>query len=528
MANEYDVIVIGAGHNGLTAAASLARGGRSVLVLERREDFGGTASTIEFAPDFRSSACFATAELFHPEIARELDLVGNGLELRQAPGGTLVPLPDGGGLRLGEDAGVPDALAPLSAADSAAFAAFNGLLRRVAAALGPVMSRPLPAIDPARAADAFELLTLGLRLRRLGKRDMPEALRLMPMAAEDVLAERFETPALQVAMAIPGLVSSWLGPKSPGSALGMLQQRPAWAGGTFPAPVFVTGGLGQLAAALAAVVKAAGGKIRTGAEVARIESADCRVTGVVLDNGEEIRARRVVSAVDARSTMLGMLAPGQLETDFADQVRDIRMRGSVAAVLFATDRLPAWRGVDGNGAGRVLIGDDLEYLERTFDNVKWGTIPTSPWLDVTLPTTVDRSLAPEGKHVIHVWAQSVPYELAEGTWDGRRDELGNRVVETIERYAPGFSETILHRRVLTPLDIERDWGLTGGHLFHGEPALDQSLYLRPVPGWYRHATPVRGLYLCGPGCHPGGGVTGLPGRNAATRVLKEWGDIGSA
>lgn len=509
MSKTYDAVVVGAGLNGLVTAAYLARAGKTVLVAERRDAVGGAVATEEFAPGFRAPAAFASLELFHPAIVRELGLdEGHGLELLHGRGGTFVP---------GHD------VARRSPADAAALSDFDAFLRRIAEVLEPVVTRPLPDVKPSGVGDVLELLTLGWRLRRLGKRDLPEALRYLPMPVKDVLDERFADEALKAALAGPALAGSWLAPRSAGSALTLLLHRPSWTSGLLPAPVFARGGPSGLSEAVAAAARAAGAEIRTGAEVESILiDGDGRAAGVVVA-GAEIAARRVVSAVDPKRTLLGLVTPGWLDPEPAAAARHIRARGTVAIVQLALGGLPAFDGAgDGDLRGRIQIGATLDELERAFDGVKYGELPEKPFLTVTLPSLADPGLAPDGKHVMHVWAQYVPYDLAEGSWDERRDELGDRVLARLEEHAPGISALVEHRRARTPLDLERDFGCTGGCLYHAEPALDQMLFMRPMPGWYQYRTPIEGLYLCGPGTHPGVGVTGLSGKNAAAQILEDW------
>jgi len=520
VSTQYDVVIVGAGLNGLVTAAYLARAGKKVLVAERRDTVGGAVSTEEFALGFRAPAAFAAAELFHPAIIRELKLDAHGLALLPAGGGTFLP---------GHD------VERLSPADAAALAAFDAFLRRLAEVLDPVLTRPLPDVKPSGPGDVLELLTLGWRLRGLGKRDLPEALRYLPMPVKDVLDERFESEALKAAIAGPALTGSWLAPRSAGSALMLLLHRPSWTAGLLSPPVFARGGPGALADAVAAAARGAGAEIRTGSKVERILiDDDGRAAGVALTGGTEIAARLVVSNADPRRTLLELVDPAWLDPEHAAAARNIRTRGTVAIVQLALGGLPAFTDArDGSLSGRIQLGASLDELERAFDGVKYGKLPEKPFLTVTIPSLTDPSLAPEGKHVLHVWAQYAPYRLApsggiggestaEGTWDERRDELGDLVVRRIEEHAPGFSGLVEHRRVRTPIDLERDFGCTGGCLYHAEPALDQMLFMRPMAGWYQYRTPVDGLYLCGPGTHPGVGMTGLPGKSAAAQILEDW------
>ncbi len=518
-----DVAVIGAGLNGLVAASYLCRAGRSVVVLESRGQVGGTVSSEELAPGFRTSSTHPSAENLHPSIVADLRLADHGLELLKSRGGTYVPAAGGASLVLGGD---PAAALGQGSQDAAAWRRFDAFLGRLAAALEPLFTQPLPEVVPTGVGDVMELLTLGFRLRRLGREEMPEAMRFLPMPLRDVLDDTFSDETLKAAIAGPALRSTWLSPRSAGSALQLLAARPAWGDGLLSPPVFVKGGLGALASAAAAAAEAAGAEVRTGCRVERIVlDDDGRAVGVALRGGEEIAAQLVVSNADPKRTLLELSDPAWLDPHDAFMVRNIRSRGTVAVVQLALGELPRFTGApagDTHLAGRIQIGATLDELELAFDPVKYGELPERPALEITIPSLTDPSLAPQGRHVMHVWAQYIPHELRRGSWDERRDELGDRVVERIAELAPGFAESIEHRQVLSPQDIENRYGLTGGALYHVEPALDQALFMRPMPGWYQHRTPIDGLYLCGPGTPAGGGVTGLPGKNAAAQILADW------
>lgn len=516
--SDYDVIVIGAGHNSLVAAAYLARAGKRVLVLEKEDRAGGSTTTDTIAPRFRCPAAYGSVDLLHPSVVSELGLERHGLRRIPGRGPTLMLRPGGTPLAI-PATNAADAIEKHSPADAAGFRDLERLIERTTAALEPIMSGPLPDIQPRGLGGLLDLLSLGWRLRRLGKKDMPEAMRLLPMALRDVAIECFSDELVQAAVIFPGLTGSWLGPFSPGGALSLLMHRPAWRAGLFDAPVFVAGGPGALADSLAAAATAAGAEIRTGAAVARIRASDDRATGVALENGGQIDAAQVVSGIDPRATLIGLLEPGWLDPEVVSATQHIRMRGTVSIVRFALDALPDFGQGSTSLGGRLRLGPSIEYLEKAFDNAKYGRLPAHPMLELTIPSLADPSLAPDGKHVMHVWVQYTPHTLRDGDWDSRRGELIETVVRAVESCAPGFSGSVLHSDAITPLDMERRWGLTGGHLYHGELALDQALYMRPIPGVYDYAMPLDGLFLCGPGCHAGGGVSGLPGKNAASRVL---------
>lgn len=531
MKNTYDVVIIGGGLNSLVAAAYLARGGKSVCLAEQDDQVGGAIACEEFAAGFRGSVAFGSAELLHPEIVRELKLAEHGLELLPARGGLFVPASSGESLHISGSSSdaVLKEISRHSASDAQAFPGFESFLKRINQALEPAFTKPLPDLMPAGPGDVLGLLNMGWRLRGLGKKDMPEAMRLIPMPVRDVLDERFESEILKAALAAPGLTASWLAPRSAGSALGLLMHRPHWTPGLLAPPVFVKGGMGRLADAVASAARTAGAEVRAGAEVQRIligEDGDaCGVEISSGDSSEEISARLVVSGVDPRRTLLELSDPGWLDPELATAARHIRARGTVAVIQLALSDLPSFTGApdgDSHLAGRIQIGATLNELEQAFDGVKYGELPARPWLDVTIPTLTDPSLAPGNKHVMQIRAQFVPYDLAEGSWDERREELGNLVVSRLEEYAPGLAGKIEHRQVVTPLDLERRLGLSGGCLYHVELALDQMLFMRPMPGWYQHRTPINKLYLCGPGTHPGVATTGLSGKCSATQILQDW------
>ncbi len=514
-AKSYDVVIVGAGHNGLVCAAYLARAGRSVLVLERHETVGGCAVTEEFAPGFHCSATFPSVETFDPTIARELDLESHGLRLLPA-GGILVPQDGEQALFLTPPNG--QSASGLPSADEQALAELDGFLRRLGDALLPILRKPLPDLEPSGLGGILDLLGTGWLLRRMGARDLTEAMRFLPMPIADVVDERFESAALKAAIGAGGITGSWLGPRSPGSALNLVLHRLGHCRGALGFPRPAKGGTGALTEALRKAAEAAGATLRTEAEVKRVLLKKRTVTGVALASGEEITASAVISNADPRTTLFGLVGPIHFEPSFVLATRNIRSRGTVAIVRFALDALPSFaRAPDDPAhlAGRIQIGASLDELEQAFDDTKYDRLPRRPYLDLSIPTIADPILAPEGQHVLSAWVQFPPYDLREKSWDEARDDLGAIVEQRIEGHAPGFSDRILARDVLTPLDLEQRFGISGGCLYHAEPALDQFLYMRPMPGWSQHRMPIEGLYLCGAGTHGGGPLSGLAGRNAA-------------
>lgn len=530
MKKNYDVILIGGGHNGLTAAAYLAKAGQRVLVLERRAVVGGAAVTEEIYPGFKFDTCAHAGGLW-PEIVRDLDLGRHGLEMLNRTGGqlpapTFTPLPDGNHLLLWEDGGkTVEAIRRFSKADADKWVSFSTQMGRLARFLKAVQSVTLPAITTTSPAELLTLLGLGGRLRRLGGRDMAEALRLLPMPVAELLNDWFETDALKGTLGAGGVTGIFQGPRASGTAYVLLHQL-AGANGVFRAAATALGGVGGIAGALAAAAQAHGAEIRTGAEVAQVIVKDGRATGVALRSGEEFGARRIASNADPARTFLGLVAPLELEPEFVRAVRNIKFRGACAKVNLALGMLPKFTALPADGAaahlrGAISISPSLDYLEHAYDDAKYGNYSQKPYLEIVIPSLADPSLAPAGKHVMSILVQYAPYRLKEGTWNDKREALGDAVVETLAAYAPDIKSAILHRQVLTPMDLEATYGLTEGNMYHGELTLDQLFFMRPVPGWAKYRTPIEGLYLCGAGAHPGGGVTGAPGRNAAREILKD-------
>lgn len=526
-ATRYDAIVCGAGPNGLACAALLAASGRRVLVLERRELLGGTAVTETFHPGFKASSLWRTAGPLRPSLVKRLDLPRHGLSTVEPATRALVSLRDGRALRLEADATrAAQALRAFSPRDAERYPAFDALSRRLAGVLGDLLDRTPPELEAPALRDLLPLLRTALRLRRLGREDVQSLLRFGPMAVADFAAEWFECEPLRAFLCGRGIFAAQAGPWSAGTTANLLLRQAAEGGVGAGSAVFVKGGMGALSHALAAAARAAGAELRCNAEVARVLTRDERACGVVLASGDELEARVVVSALDPKRTFLELLDPVLLDPDDLWRLRNVQQQGVVALVHLALDALPSFRGVAPDEAvaalaGHVHLGDDVDTLERAFDASKYGQPSARPWLDVTLPTLADPELAPPGRHVMSVHVQYAPYRLRSGDWDTRRDELGDVVLRTLEEHAPGIGRLVLARRVLTPLDLERTYGLTGGHLMHAETALHQLFTMRPLLGFARYRTPVAGLYLCGAGTHPGGGVTGASGQNAAREILRD-------
>jgi phytoene dehydrogenase-like protein len=384
-------------------------------------------------------------------------------------------------------------------------------------------SLPLPDRATPGEFNPIELVKAAWKFHRLGKKEMYEFLRILPMSMADLLGEWFENEALKAAIAAASMLGSFVGPRQQGTAYNFLYHQHGTGTGAFRAAGFVRGGMSRIPHALSLAAQQRGAEIRTDAEVTTVTTKNGRATGVVLANGTEFAADVVISSVDVKKTFLKLVEPTYLDPQFLLQVKNIRARGTVAKVNLALDALPNFKSSTAKAAelgGIIHVGPTMEYLERAADDAKYGRVSEQPFLEITIPSISDPSLAPAGKHVMSVWMQSAPYHLKNGGWSKQRDALGDTVVSLIEEYAPGFKNSILHRQVLSPLDLERTYGLTEGHLYHAELALDQIFFMRPVPGWSRYHTPIDNLYLCGSGTHPGGGVTGLPGYYAAKEILK--------
>jgi phytoene dehydrogenase-like protein len=520
---RYDAIIIGAGHNGLVTAAYLAKAGKKVLVLERRAHAGGIASTEAIYPGFKISTCAHLAGSFATEIINDLALRRNGLELLPLNPPVFAPLGDRSGLILPSDPAEAAAeIGRLSQKDAVNFSSFCALAKNLSKFLRVLYGVALPDHRSPKNFNLGELIKVGWKFHRLGTKEMYAFLRILPMSIGDLLNEWFETELLKAAIAAAGLFGSFVGPRQQGTSFSFLHHQLGSSNGALRTVGFVRGGMGNLAEALASAARRYGAEIRTDAEVASITTKDGCATGVALRNGDEVGAQLVVSSVGIKTTFLSLLKPSNLDPHFLLQVKNIRSRGTAAKVNFALDGLPKFPGAEsGKQLGGVIhIGPSLDYLERAADDAKYGRCSKQPFLEITIPSVADPSLAPAGKHVMSVWMQSAPYNLRDATWSTQRDALGNSVVNLIEQYAPGFQSSILHRQILTPQDLEEVYGLRGGHLYHAEIALDQIFFMRPLPGWARYCTPVKNLYLCGSGTHPGGGVTGLPGYYAAKTILK--------
>jgi phytoene dehydrogenase-like protein len=513
--SRYEAIVIGGGHNGLVCAATLARGGRSVLVLEAGTQVGGAAVTREFAPGFRVSAGAHLLHLMPADLLRELQLGSHGLQwaAEGMPTTALVP----GGARLCLTA--EGAEHGLSAADAQAYAAYTARMRRFAAALVPMFSRVPPRLGTEGWADQLALLRIGWQIRKLGRRDMRELLRIGGMNVYDLLEENFESAALKGALGFDAVLGANFGPRSPGTVLTLLYRLAAESAAGASGLSQPKGGMGALCDALARAASAAGAAIRIGAPVASILVEGDRASGVVLESGESISAQNVISSADPKTTFLRLLGPRYLDTGFVRRVKHLRSRGLVAKLHLALNRAPSFSGVsEACLRGRLLAAPSLQHIEHAYNHAKYGEFSAAPVMEITVPTVNDPTLAPPGQHVLSAIVQYAPYALKEG-WESGRQRFTDTALDTLERFAPGLRSSIIGAELLTPADMEQEFRISGGHWHHGDLAFDQFLMVRPVPGAAQYRTPLEGLFLCGAGCHPGGGVMGVAGRNAARQVL---------
>lgn len=518
-----DVIIVGSGHNGLVTAFYLAKAGFKPLVLERREIVGGAAITEEFHPGFRcSTLAHATAPL-QPAITREMGLARHGLKMMQPDVRVFSPTPDGRALILYGDAEKSKAeISKFSAKDAHKYIEFQKSLANITDVIADLLTMTPPDIDHPSTGDLWSLLKTGKKARGLGRRDLYQLLRWGPMPVADLVAEWFDTELLRATIAARGIFGTNLGPWSAGSAM-MLMLRAACDGEACGATWFAEGGMGAVTQAMSAACREAGAEIRTGIGVAQIRIEDGVATGIVLDDGEEISARTVISNADPKATMLGLVDAQYLEPGFLGKIKNYRTHGTLSKMNLALSGLPKFTAAPDESAlrGRIHIGPDIDYLERAFDASKYGQFSEKPYLEAVIPTLTDSTLAPAGKHVMSVYVQFTPFHLRGTDWDSQRDNLADTVIRTLAEYAPELPSMILARQVITPKDLEQTYGMTGGHPFHGELSLDQFFTMRPLLDWARYRTPLKGLYLCGSGTHPGIGLSGASGANAAREVLKD-------
>ena len=523
---KYDAIIIGAGHNGLVTAAYLARAGRQVLVLERRDMVGGCAVTEELWPGYRVSTGAYLVSLLQDRIVRELELERFGYRVDAKDPAFFSAFPDGRHFFMWQDrARTLAEIAKFSRHDAEVYAAYEDQLERIARVIEDLLLITPPAFPPRGPLDFLDYLKLAGRMRSLRSKDLVALVKIFTQSAAELLDEWFESDEVKVTLATDGVIGANGGPRSPGTAYILLHHSMGGVGGHRGLWGFVRGGMGAVAEAIAASARAKGAAVRTHAAVDRVLVRNGRAFAVVLANGEEIEATIIASNLDPKATFLRLIEESALEPDFVSTVRRFRSEGTSAKINLALTGLPEFTAFPATPGphhrATMHICPSIEYVEHAWDDAKYGRPSERPLLELTIPTMYDASLAPPGRHIMGIFLQYAPYTLREGAWDELRESFGDHAIALIEEYAPNIRSIIEHREVLTPLDLERRFGITGGNIFHGEMSLDQMFVMRPVAGWARYRTPIQGLYLCGSGAHPGGGVMGAAGYNCAREILKE-------
>ncbi len=526
MPESFDVIIIGAGHNGLVTAAYLARAGRRVLVLESRELVGGCAVTEEIWPGYKVSTASYLSSLMQEKVVRELELEKFGYRVDAKDPAFFSPFPDGRHLFMWQDrAKTLTEIAKFSKRDAEAYPKYEAHLERLAMVAESLLLAAPPDFPPRGAGDFIEYLKLLGKLKGLSREEIVGLVKIFTQSAADFLDQWFESEQVKVTLATDGVIGANGGPRSPGTAYILLHHCMGGVNGHRGLWGFVRGGMGAVSNAIADSGRAKGVKIRTAAPVARILVRDGRARGVVLASGEEIEAKIVASNLDPRRTFLQLLGASDLPGDFRETIGRFRSEGTSLKMNLALRGLPefsAYPGAPGPQHGATMhICPTVEYIERAWDDAKYGRPSRNPLIEMTIPTMYDPSLAPEGRHIMGIFLQYAPYTLREGSWDDQREPYAERILDVIEEYCPNIRSIVVERQTLTPLDLERRFGITGGNIFHGEMSLDQMFVLRPAAGWAKYRTPVKGLYLCGSGAHPGGGVMGAPGHNAAAAILQD-------
>lgn len=521
---RYDAIIVGAGHNGLICAAYLAKAGRKVLVLERRHQVGGATTTEEIFPGFKYSCCSYVVSLLRPWIIRDLDLPRHGYEVLPLEE-TFTPFEDGRYLlRDSDPERTKRAIAKFSKRDAEVYKQFGQKMGELGRLVKPMIDGLAP--DPI-SRNPFELMRLASfakHVRGQGEEWLIGNVKMMTMSAIDFLSEWFESEQLIAPMSVSGIIGTFLGVRSPGTAYVLLHHYMGEIDGSYRAWGLPKGGTGAVAEAIASSARELGVEIRVNAPVDHVRMSNGRATGVVLENGDEIAAKTVISGVDPHRTFLRLVGEQHLDPEFAKQVKRFKMRGSTGKVNLALDALPEFACLPGHGRqlhGDITIAPSIAYLERAYDAAKYGAYSRRPFMDIVIPSLTDPTVAPAGKHTMSIFVQYAPYNLKEGAadWPNQREAFGDAVIDTLSEYMPNLKSRILHRQVLTPLDLEQIYGLTEGNIFHGELSLEQLAFLRPVAGWSRYKTPIEDYWMCASGTHPGGGIMGAPGALCARTML---------
>ena len=522
----YDTIIVGAGHNGLVTAAYLARAGQSVLVLERRELVGGACVTEEIWPGFKTSTASYVNSLLRPRIIRELELHRHGFEMLPRDPSSFTPFPDGRYLMLGPDRGMCHReIAKFSTRDAERYDAYEAMLERVADFIEPTLEMTPPAPWSFRPRDLAALATLGWRFTRLG-RDAARAIEILTGPATDILNRWFESEQLKTVLATDAVIGAMAPPSMPGTGYVLFHHVMGETNGVKGVWGYVRGGMGGISNALAGAARAHGAEIRTNAPVSKILVAGGRATGVALEDGTELRARRVVSNADANVTFMRLVGERELPGEFVTELRRIDYTSPSFKINLALSELPDFRALPGATAGpqhrgTIHICPDMEYIERAFDDAKYGRPAAHPMLECTIPSVLDATLAPPGTHVMSMFCQYAPTVLRDASWDTERERFADRCIDVLEQYAPNIKRAIIHRQALSPVDLERRFALTGGNIFQGAMTLGNLFFMRPAPGYADYRTPIRDLYMCGAATHPGGGVMGACGLNAAREILRD-------
>lgn len=526
MKPDYDAIIIGAGHNGLVTACKLAKAGLNVLVVERREISGGAAATEEVFPGFRYNTGAHDAGLFQEDLIDELDLYNHGLKFINSDVAAFAPLANGESITVWQDlAKTTQEIARFSNNDSEKYSSFVSTVSKYSQWLSELIALSPPDVFNPSVADKMSWAKMALKTKRLGNKDMMELLRVLPMTVKEFLDEWFESEALKGVLGAPSVAGGMQGPQASGTAFMFLYQQVGNPNGGFKSSRFVQGGVGRLSSALAKSAKKNGAEIICADGVAKILLDGSRAVGIELESGRQISTRIVASSADPRHTLFELVGAEKLEPRVMRRVRNIKFRGSTAKINLALSEIPQF--LPGAQAiesltGHIIICPSLDYLERAYDDAKYGMISAEPYLDIVIPLILDNSMAPPDKHVMSINMQYAPYHLKDGDWDNQRKALGDLVIQTLSSYIPNIGEIVLHTQIITPLDLEREYGLTEGSIFHGQMGLDQLLFMRLIPGYGQYRSTIDNLFFCGAGAHPGGGVSGAPGSHAASKILRNW------